>query len=186
MKKLLILVFGLMIVSSITAQTKNFGTVLTIDNLFAGNIFYKFLDQINSSNSGGGSVPNNGNIGSFENDIYLIVYPCDNPDCFKVIYVPKPDCKEPPLQRISVVNSFNLINEIRVLPNPVNNNEMNVLSNMDQTNIKIYGVDGKIVHTASFASQKYTWNMTGEPQGVYILQYLDEDLKSQTIKFVKQ
>jgi len=185
MKKLLILVFGLLIVGSITAQTKNFGTVLTIDNLFVGNICYKFLDQIDSSNIGGGSVPNNGNIGSFENDIYLIVYPCENPDCFKVIYVPKPDCKEPPLQRISVVNSFNLMNEVRVVPNPVISGEMEFISTYPNLNMGIYNSQGNLIHKSKMEGSIYRWNINHLSPGVYIVKYATTEGIINTIKFVK-
>jgi len=184
MKKLLILVFGLLVVSSITAQTKNFGTVLTIDNLFAGNICYKFLDQIYSSNIGGGSVPNNGNIGSFENDIYLIVYPCDNPDCFKVIYVPKPDYKEPPLQRISVVNSFNLMNEVRVVPNPVINDEIIIESDVPIKFFEIYNSSLKVVSKGGGESKQIRHRLEASA-GLYFLKYIDEGGNSNVIKFIK-
>ncbi len=112
-------------------------------------------------------------------------------DCYKIIYVPKPDCDYDPWKPVMPLKQktdFNLSNvlydEIIVYPNPILNNEIIIQSKLDKTEFSIYNTDGKIIKEGVFTGNEYKISFNGI-SGLYFIKYLNSQGKPAFIKMLK-
>ncbi|MBK8628366.1 MAG: T9SS type A sorting domain-containing protein [Saprospiraceae bacterium] len=144
------------------------------------------------------SVPSNGQLGPFSSDVTLRIYSCSGSDCsncisencYKVIRVFEPDCdsghfdsSSPP--RISNITDDIVSGDLKVIPNPINQQEVRIVSSLTRSSIEIYNTTATLVHKTEFAGSEYRWNMSHLPSGNYFVKYQDLDGNIRTIKFVK-
>jgi hypothetical protein len=144
------------------------------------------------------SVPSNGQIGPFNGDITIIIYSCSGSDCsnciadncYKVVRVFEPDCdsghfdsSSPP--RISNTTEDIVSYEMKVIPNPINQQEIRIVSSLTRSSIEIYNTTALLVHKTEFTGSEFRWNMSHLPSGNYFVKYQDNDGNIRTIKFVK-
>lgn len=159
-----------------------------------GTEFNVKLQTINSNlcyQIGGGpvqNVPLTGEIGNFIGGVEIRVFPCGNPLCFKMIYLPKPDCKNPNLEmsqgRIS--SSNNIVN-LKIVPNPLISEYLTIKSdNIIENEIQfhIYNYSGKLIHSGFYSGLEQTIPFSHN-NGFYILKYREKSGKSKYFKFVK-
>ena len=142
-----------------------------------------------------GALPPSQSIGPFTEEIYLTIYLCSNadcttgctsPNCFKSIYVPKPDitrCNQPLILGTSPVEDIQK-KEVMVIPNPIQNDELILKSDLERTSFEVYSLDGQIIHRDSFAGVKYIHKLALK-SGIYILRYSRSNGESSSLKFVK-
>jgi hypothetical protein len=153
--------------------------------------------QYNTYNGGGTAVTSGSTVGPYSTNINMVIFTCpsggctcEKPTCFKVIHIAKPDCGTGHFNfsnQGSLQNrlSNRLKDEVHVIPNPINNDELKIVSSLDLTDIEVMNVEGKTIFSNKFTGSNFSWNMTGQPSGIYFLQFIDKEGKSQTIKFIK-
>lgn len=129
--------------------------------------------------------------GPFTEDVYLIVYVCPSSECtcdqtcFKIIYVPKPDCENLEFHSKEPSDSgITAIDELFVVPNPVNNNEIVMRSTMKNTSFELYNSSAKLIHHGSFTGPEYRYR-SEISSGLYFVRYQNSDGKYQYIKVIK-
>lgn len=131
-------------------------------------------------------------LGPFTEDIWLevkicttAICTCSAPYCFKVIYVPKPDCENLEFRSNKTDNSgLELVSELIVLPNPINGNEMILRSSMKHTMFELYNSSSKIINSGSFSSTYFVLK-TDIPSGIYFVRYKNSLGKYKYIKVIK-
>ncbi|MBK6859296.1 MAG: T9SS type A sorting domain-containing protein [Saprospiraceae bacterium] len=131
-------------------------------------------------------------LGPFTEDIWLDVKICTTaictcaaPYCYKVIYVPFPDCENLEFRsKETSYSGFNSNSELIVLPNPINGNEMILLSSMKFTRFELYNASGKLIHYSSFSGPEYRYNQA-IPVGLYFVKYKNSKEEYRIIKIVK-
>ena len=145
-------------------------------------------------------------IGFFTSDIYLTVYLCDDgvdcsqncKDCFKTIYIPKPDCeRQKEIERGGkgkklVFHNNNWINnktheelgKLIIVPNPFTDNTIVLKSNMGTTEFKIYNSSGQLIKAGNFKGNEYKMNLE-IPKGLYFIQYKNNIGKPAFVKIIK-
>lgn len=144
------------------------------------------------------SVPANGQLGPFIGDVTLVIYSCNGADCsncvadncYKIIKVFKPDCKSghfDPASPAKISDTKEIIEKagIQVIPNPINQQEVRILSSLDKSSIEIYNSTAILVHKTHFIGSEYRWNMSHLSAGSYFVKYHDGNGNIQTIKFLK-
>lgn len=143
-------------------------------------------------------------LGEYNNDvtIFLVVCDgsdgctrlCDAPECFKIIHVSLPDCDSGHFERLSFQNEnteirnfiFNSENhELKIIPNPINYNELRIISTIEENHIEIYDVGGKLIFGTHFSGLEYKHDMSGIGSGIYILKYTTKSGEVKSQKFVK-
>jgi hypothetical protein len=130
-------------------------------------------------------------LGPFREDVYMIAYLCNSsactcdPTCFQVIYIPKPDCDNLEFHSKNIHNSsLKPIDELFVVPNPLNGNEIILRSLMKSTNFELYNSAAKLIHQGNFTGLEYRY--TSEiSSGLYFVRYKNSEGKYQYIKVVK-
>ncbi|MGB5024111.1 MAG: T9SS type A sorting domain-containing protein [Saprospiraceae bacterium] len=129
--------------------------------------------------------------GPFTEDVYIIVYVCPSSECtcdktcFKIIYVPKPDCDNLEFHSKGINDSkIKPIDELFVVPNPVNDNEIVLRSSMETISFEIYNSSGKLIHHGSFTGPEYKYRSEISP-GLYFVRYKNSEGKFKYIKVIK-
>lgn len=162
----------------------------------AGSSYYCFesfavSDPGNTSNSNyyQGSFSNP--IGPFTEDVYVIVYLCPSsactcdPTCFTIIYIPFPDCENLEFHSKGTTSLKNKpIEEVYVVPNPINNNEVVLRSSMETTSFEFYNSSAKLIHQGSFMGPEYRYRLESS-SGLYFVRYQNSEGKYQYIKVIK-
>ncbi len=131
-------------------------------------------------------------LGPFVEDMTIILYSCSvpfdcscqNPDCYKVYFVDKPDdCPRDPEER-GYSSNGNHSTEVWVLPNPVHSNELLIKSKLNSTHYEIYSTTGSLVKSEKFdgSEHKADFNYT---QGIYYLRYKDSSGIYRIMKIIK-
>jgi hypothetical protein len=130
-------------------------------------------------------------LGPFTEDVYVIVYVCPSsactcdPTCFKIIYLPLPDCENLEFHNKETYNSkIKPADEVFVVPNPVNNNEVVLRSSMKVTSYEIYNSSSKLIHHGSFTGPEYRYKTEISP-GLYFVRYQNSEGQYRYIKVVK-
>lgn len=167
---------------------------LTIDNGGSPNACMAIP---NTYNGGGTAVSSGWTVGPYSNDVNMVMFTCpggdctcEKPTCFKVIHIAKPDCGTGHFNfssQGSIQNrlAYRYLDEVKVIPNPINNDELKVVSSLDVTEIKVLNLEGKVIFSCVFTGRDFTYDMTDKSSGVYFVQFIDSQNKSQTIKFIK-
>ncbi|MBK9270437.1 MAG: T9SS type A sorting domain-containing protein [Saprospiraceae bacterium] len=126
-------------------------------------------------------------LGPYTDDIFLTIYLCNTPTCYKRIFIPYLDCDEDDFQgggSSRVSNSLNDF-ELRIIPNPIKNGEINIESKMKFTEFEIYNITNQLIQKASFSGPYYRFSADLSP-GVYFLNYKNFQGESRTVKFFQQ
>lgn len=158
-------------------------------------ICYETVDHADPTNTshdnynGPGTTPPSG---PFDGDTQLIVRLCDGPtcsscddDCFKVIYIPQPDCPKWDGNKGELRTlSKSITNEVKIYPNPFGNNEFNIESTFDKTSFIIYSINGKFIKEGAFEGRNHVVSFDGE-SGLYILEYKNSQGLTGQIKITK-
>lgn len=162
----------------------------------AGSSYYCY--EIFAMNDPGNTTDPNYYQGSFSNplgpfteDVYVIVYLCPSsactcdPTCFKIIYLPLPDCENLEFHNKGISNSkIKPTDEVFVVPNPVNNNEFVLRSSMKVTSYEFYNSTARLIHHGSFTGPEYRYRAEISP-GLYFVRYQNSEGQYRYIKVVK-
>ncbi|MCC7445601.1 MAG: T9SS type A sorting domain-containing protein, partial [Saprospiraceae bacterium] len=167
---------------------------LEIDNLPTASICYDIIPVPTSPVSYTGGI-----FGPFSDDVTIIIYSCpgkscqtckNDKSCFKVIKVFKPDCSSGDFESYPAPKPSNTqeikstASKVSIVPNP-GQNEVNIKSDMAETSLQIYDINGKIYGNIKFSDSEYKWNVEVLPVGIYVIKYIDEGGNIENIKFVK-
>lgn len=137
--------------------------------------------------------------GSFSNplgpfhdeDVYVIIYLCEgscdcDKTCFKVIYIPKPDCDNLEFHSKKTSSAVKKhFDDIIVIPNPINNNEIVLRSSLKTTSFELTNSSGKVIHHGSFTGPEYKFSKE-LASGVYFISYKTNNGQINHIKVIKQ
>ncbi|MBP0612364.1 T9SS type A sorting domain-containing protein [Chryseobacterium sp. cx-311] len=83
-------------------------------------------------------------------------------------------------------NDFNSVStELKLSPNPASES-INLNSDTELTKFKIFSTDGKLVYDKSLRGKSVNIDIRHLPAGVYLVQVINIENESQTIKFIKQ
>ncbi len=144
----------------------------------------------NSNNTLGNTPP----AGPFDDDIELIVYLCSTavcfdclpPRCFKVIYIPKPDCAqwESDKTEIRQVINTDIENEITIYPNPLDGDEIFIRSSLESIAYEIFNAAGELVTKGQVSESVFNVPLIGNP-GLYIVRINMPNGKFKYIKVIK-
>jgi len=144
----------------------------------------------NSNNTLGNTPP----AGPFDDDIELIVYLCSTavcsdclpPRCYKVIYIPKPDCDqwESDKTEIRQVLNMDIENEITVFPNPLDGDEILIRSPLESTAYEIFNASGILITKGQFTEEVFKAPLIGT-SGLYIVRVNMQNDQFKYIKVVK-
>ncbi len=144
--------------------------------------------NVNNSNNRYGNISN---LGTFTEDIYIKVFKCStsictcaNDQCFKFIYVPKPDCSNLNF-RIQNEDKIGLENtKIWIIPNPVKSDEFIIQSNFNLSSIEIVDINSKIIYQSILEGKEFriTLNL---PKGVYFVRFHNKEGIYRYVKFIK-
>jgi hypothetical protein len=160
-------------ITDFSCTETSFTYTLDFTGVGLSSICYKAIDPNNGIASTQTQFSSSGIAGPFSNDVYLMVYACDNPDCFKMIYLPKPKCTFDPKDGIGKPKQNTLANDIKVVPNPVQSNEFSILSSFDKIRIEIYNTNGQLLYQNTlFGNQNYIH--LDIPSGLYLLKSTSE------------
>lgn len=156
------------------------------------------LDPLISGNSNVGSLSSQTLIGPFSDDVFLTVFlcsspncsstACSDPQCFKTIFVPKPDCTDPGFStngRSKMPKKHRKNAKVSVMPNPIQNNEFIILSDLDITEFEVYDLSGKRICNGVFEGRRHQVSNVNLESGIYLLKYITINGKAETTKFVK-
>ncbi len=112
-------------------------------------------------------------------------------NCYKTIYVPKPDCYYDPWKTVNPLKQFNRFktnevsyDEIIIYPNPILNNEIIIQSKLDKTEFSIYNIDGKIIKEGVFTGNEYRFHFDNI-SGLYFIKYINSQGKPTFVKLIK-
>ncbi len=166
--------------------TSNGYTYMVKLNTVPGNLCYKTSGGIVSV-----PIPANGEIGPLSggNEVMISPAPCgSNPSCFKMIYLPKPNCNDPNIEesqgRVKAsANDFNF----KIVPNPFFSNEVTIKSEINIDNdvlYLIYNNSGQLVQSGNFNGTEKTIPFE-QASGLYLIKFQDYDGNIQNYKFVK-
>ena len=72
-----------------------------------------------------------------------------------------------------------------MIPNPVSNGELILVSEMEKTSFDLIGFNGMLIHSDSFNGVTYRYNMATLPSGIYFIKYKDPNGYDRYVKFVK-
>jgi hypothetical protein len=149
------------------------------------NLCYKAISKNTGLILSQGNWPINGNFGPFTEDIFLSVYKCQQPDCFKMIYIPKPDCNNPNFGEGSTGRSKDKYrDEISIIPNPIQSNILNIKSNLVNTDFEIFNSSGTSILKGKLINLE-TQILFNQTSGLYFLKYINNEGHISNIKFIK-
>ncbi len=131
-------------------------------------------------------------LGPFTEDIWLeikicttAICTCSVPYCFKVMYVPKPDCDNLEFRSKGTNNSeTNSVSELSIIPNPINGNELILISSMKNTIFEFYNSSSKLIKSGKFSGTEFRLSIE-IPAGIYFVRYKNSIGKYRFIKVIK-
>lgn len=151
---------------------------LHINNPNNLSLWYKI-----AGSSSGSPLPSSGVVGPFTGDVQLVIYDSNNPACYKVIYLPLPDCGDKDLENVFGRKKSSNDGNVLVYPNPFID-AITIKSKLPLTQFTLYDISGKMVESGMFFTSEKTLYLD-HASGVYVLQYMDADGKVNSIKVVK-
>jgi hypothetical protein len=165
----------------ITCNKDGFNITLNTNNT---NLCYDIIGDANPAVS----LPIGGGIGPFMGGVQVVVYPCDKPECFKMLYLPKPNCDDPNIE-LSQGRSKSLTSDLnlKIVPNPFTNNQVTIKSDLiiEQDLVyMIYNYTGQLIYSGKFVGQEQTIPFN-QPSGIYVIKFKDSNGNLQNYKFVK-
>jgi len=134
------------------------------------------------------SPPAHHTFGPFEKCAHLefSIYPCTNPSCFKMLYVPYPIvCNVKPEEPSTADEEVQKTNEdLEVLPSPFTKAGVLIKSPYPRTEIEIYNSQGYKLYQTTFEGDTYSLPIM-LPQGIYLLQYKTPRGHRKAIQFIR-
>lgn len=141
-----------------------------------------------------GQLTGSQTIGTFTQEIYIVLYECENadcstdctpPTCFKVIYVPVPD-SDLCIEEFLVGNTSDKESPkmLSISPNPSRGDGFVVISEINNLDYKIVDLGGKSIQSGVFQKGSQDIYIEG-PGGVYFLQYKNEAGKVTSVELIK-
>ncbi|HHH54261.1 MAG TPA: T9SS type A sorting domain-containing protein, partial [Bacteroidetes bacterium] len=132
-------------------------------------------------------------------DTYIELKLCDygvpcstcTSNCYKTIFVPKPDCDYTGWEREenfkspnSFTNKINTYDELTIFPNPVISDEIIISSKLENTDFKIFNTEGKLIEEGSFSGSEFRLKLDEIP-GLYLIRYTNSQGKPTFVKMIK-
>ncbi len=106
------------------------------------------------------------------------------PDCFKVIYIPKPDCSDPDIGDSDGRRKANSEGLVNISPNPFQSDEMILKSDMAITSFEVYNTAGYKVNSGTFNGSEHRLTLD-VAKGVYFVRYRNNSGSYRFIKILK-
>ncbi|MBK8298559.1 MAG: T9SS type A sorting domain-containing protein [Saprospiraceae bacterium] len=166
-------------------------------NVFASGSSYVCYSSFAVSDPGNTSNSNyyhdnlNNPLGPFDEDVYLIISTCNSDDCscdlscFKLIYIPNPDCENLEFRNLHVDDSKNQeMQDLIVVPNPISTNEIQFTSKLKNTSISLFSADGKVIWHGNINGPSFKIDLV-LPQGLYFIKYKNRKGKECFSKVIK-
>lgn len=131
-------------------------------------------------------------LGPFTDDIWLeikkceaVACTCSTPECFKILYVPFPDCENLSFRNLNI-KSTDSINEIilKVFPNPFKSNEIWIYSNLSQTNYSLFDLTGVSIKSGRFEGMEHMLKLNVS-KGIYFMHLYDDKQLSKIVKLIR-
>jgi len=134
-----------------------------------------------------------------DDDTYIYLKLCDygencnicQSNCYKTIFVPKPDCIYSGWEKlenfrspIAFTNKINSYDELIVYPNPAISDEIIISSKLENTDFKIFNTDGKLIEEGSFSGSEFRLKLDDIP-GLYFIRYTSSHGKPAFKKIIK-
>ena len=131
-------------------------------------------------------------LGPFTEDIWLevkicttAICTCSVPSCFKVIYVPFPDCDNLEFRSSKILSSNKGDpNELLVIPNPINGKELLLRSSLKTTSFEFFNSSAKLIFQGNFIGTEYRLSLD-IPAGLYFVRYKNNEGKYNYLKVIK-
>jgi len=135
---------------------------------------------------GSGFYPANHTFGPYAqgSQLEFSIFPCNNPSCFKMLYVPYPivcEFHEPHTGSEDVQSTEGVL---EVLPNPFSRDMLIIKSPYPTTELEIYNVEGTVEYKTSFEGNFHRLHIDLFP-GVYILRYRGPGGGYRVIKLIR-
>ena len=183
----------------------DYSVVLDVSGIGVGEYAcYRIMEENTSGTFSSTPVGQNGSLGNglnsvgpFDTDVYLEVFLCDTPyctasvctsapECYKIVYIPKPDCEGERIikNRSESQALLETGGVIKVIPNPIVENELYLRSDFESTTIEVFDLRGSLIHSGICNGQEYRVNLE-TPSGLYLLRYIDRDGLPRYTKFFK-
>ncbi|MCZ2100396.1 MAG: T9SS type A sorting domain-containing protein [Chitinophagales bacterium] len=153
------------------------------------DLFVSFVLKGNTCLSGGSMIytpiDSYDFIGPITASTSITFYDCNNPDCFKTVYVPMISCDDPnigtPMGRPMIQETAG---SIMVVPNPVDSDILTIRSDMDETTIIIVNTVGQILYSGMIFGREEILRFN-QPPGIYYIKYKDAKEDFKYLKFIK-
>ncbi|HHH53521.1 MAG TPA: T9SS type A sorting domain-containing protein [Bacteroidetes bacterium] len=132
-------------------------------------------------------------------DTYINLKLCDygencntcQSNCYKTIFVPKPDCDYDPWKTGENLRQSNFsikpdisYDDVDIYPNPVVNNEIIIRSKLEKTHYSIYNTAGNLIKEGTFTDSEYRINFENA-SGLYFVKYINKEGKPAFKKIIK-
>jgi hypothetical protein len=189
-------------IECVSHLTNDYNILLNTDFDVTGKSLCYYTSEDANLQSISGSQWLNNNTGNIT--IYLVVCDeedecdgqiCEEYECFKILHVSQPDCSSRHFERQSFnedeteIRSVDFTSdeahEIKIIPNPIHPDELRIISSMENNNIEIYDMGGKLIFKTSFTGYEYRYNMGGISSGMYVLKYTTNSGEIKSQRFVK-
>lgn len=166
--------------------TPNGYTYVVKLNTVPNNLCYKTPNSLVSL-----PIPASGEIGPFTGGTEVVISPTpcgDNPTCFKVIYLPKPNCDDPNIELSQGrIKPSTTEWSLKIVPNPFFTNEVTIKSEINvETDVLylIYNNAGQMIQSGKFSGQEQIIPFE-QASGVYLIKFKGSDGNEQNYKFLK-
>ncbi len=177
-------------------ENGDFSFNLSVDSAIPNTIIcYETVDNSNPSSTTNYTQPSPvPPSGPFYGDIQLIVRVCEGPSCredcddrcFKVIYIPKPDCEhwENDKTEVRSIQEGSKSDPLLVYPNPNTTDEFTIVASKSISNYHIFTLSGEMIQYGVLRQGENKVTIR-RPAGLYILSYTDVFANKKQIKLVK-
>jgi hypothetical protein len=132
----------------------------------------------------GFSLPGSNDIGSYTGNTQIVVYNCNDTLCFKVIYIPKPNCSDPDLGDSDGRRKAGVDGTLTIHPNPSPSDEIILRSDMEKTVYDVFSPSGHISKSGSFHGSEHRLTLD-VAKGVYFVRYRNNSGSYRFIKILK-
>lgn len=162
---------------------------ICLENSFKVNLYIKNPNSLSLyykiNNGSGMPLPLSGILGPFSGDVEIVIYDNMNPNCFKVIYIPKLSCEDDE----SSTPEGRIIKEdtdgsIVLFPNPLLSDELIIQSDMINTEFEIYNTSYQLIYQDKFKGHEHKIRFTSPP-GLFLIRYKDNNGHYRYCKLIK-
>ena len=115
----------------------------------------------------------------------VVIYDCNNPDCYKVINIADTGCNDSGDSNIGFRTRKADKYELIIVPNPFSLDEVTIHSTLKKTTYTIFDSLGKMINEGSFDGMYQNIKIRGSA-GIYHLMYMDADGHQKSVRIIKQ